>query len=382
MHRIGGGSGGGASSWWCGVAAALIVYASLYPLTGWDHPAGWGFWHELTLPWPRYATRFDTVSNVLGYVPLGGLVALALARDRRWGVGSAAIGAVLAGSALSLSLEMLQHLLPGRVPSALDWVCNTLGSALGALLALPLQVGGWLDAWQRRHDRWFRRGRAGGTTLLALWPLALLFPTPVPLGLGQVFDPLGEVVARWVDETPLEAPARQVLGLVVGDPAGAAHARPPLGRAAELLLVAASMATPCLLAFTLATPGWRRVVLAAGGAVVALAGLSLSAALNFGPQHAFAWQTPQALAGIGVGAASAVALAWVTPRLAAALGLVALTAALSLVAMAPSDPYFDVSLAAWEQGRFIRFHGASQWIGWLWPYAAAAYLLRQVAQPR
>ena len=382
MHRIVGGSGGGASTWWSGVAVALIAYASLYPLTGWDHPAGWGFWRELALPWPRYATRFDMASNVLGYVPLGGLVALALVRDRRWGAGSAAIGAVLAGSALSLSLELLQHLLPGRVPSALDWVCNTAGSALGVLLALPLQVGGWVDAWQRRHDRWFRRGSAGGTTLLALWPLALLFPTPVPLGLGQVFDLLGEGVARWVAGTPLEAPLHQALGLIIGDLAASAHARPPLGPAAELLLVAASMATPCLLAFTLATPGWRRMVLAAGGAAVALAGLSLSAALNFGPQHAFAWQTPQTLAGIAVGTVSAMALAWVTPRLAAALGLVALTAALSLVAMAPSDPYFAVSLAAWEQGRFVRFHGASQWIGWLWPYAAAAYLLLQVARSR
>ena len=30
------------------------------------------------------------------------------------------------------------------------------------------------------------------------------------------------------------------------------------------------------------------------------------------------------------------------------------------------------SLQAWEQGRFIRFHGLAQWVGWLWPYRGDA----------
>ena len=42
-------------------------------------------------------------------------------------------------------------------------------------------------------------------------------------------------------------------------------------------------------------------------------------------------------------------------------------------------PYFAQSLHGWEQGRFIRFHGAAQWVGWLWPYAAIVYLLTRLA---
>ena len=61
--------------------------------------------------------------------------------------------------------------------------------------------------------------------------------------------------------------------------------------------------------------------------------------------------------------------------------LMALTALVSLVAQAPADPYFAESLQAWEQGRFIRFHGAAQWIGWAWPYVAMAYLLGRIAAP-
>ena len=40
------------------------------------------------------------------------------------------------------------------------------------------------------------------------------------------------------------------------------------------------------------------------------------------------------------------------------------------------------SLQAWEQGRFIRFHGLAQWIGWLWPYAAMAWLLSRLGARR
>jgi hypothetical protein len=36
------------------------------------------------------------------------------------------------------------------------------------------------------------------------------------------------------------------------------------------------------------------------------------------------------------------------------------------------------SLQAWEQGRFVRFHGLAQWIGWLWPYAAIGWLLARL----
>ena len=38
------------------------------------------------------------------------------------------------------------------------------------------------------------------------------------------------------------------------------------------------------------------------------------------------------------------------------------------------------TLQDWEQGRFIRFHGLAQWIGWLWPYGAIVWLLARLAQ--
>jgi hypothetical protein len=67
-------------------------------------------------------------------------------------------------------------------------------------------------------------------------------------------------------------------------------------------------------------------------------------------------------------------------RVAGALGFAALAVLVTLVARAPADPYYAASLQGWEQGRFIRFHGLAQWVGWLWPYAAMVWLLGRMAR--
>ena len=68
-------------------------------------------------------------------------------------------------------------------------------------------------------------------------------------------------------------------------------------------------------------------------------------------------------------------LLWVPMRTAATLALLALGVDLSLINQAPIDSYFEQTLFMWEQGRFIRFHGLAQWLGWLWPFVALWYVL-------
>ena len=65
---------------------------------------------------------------------------------------------------------------------------------------------------------------------------------------------------------------------------------PPLSD--EALQQATSLLAPCLVAYTIARPGWRRLVLAGGAAALGFAAMTLSTAMNFGPDHAFAWRTP------------------------------------------------------------------------------------------
>ena len=48
---------------------------------------------------------------------------------------------------------------------------------------------------------------------------------------------------------------------------------------------------------------------------------------------------------------------------------------------ASAGPYLAQTLQVWEQGRFIRFHGLAQWLGWVWPFAALAYVLLRLSRP-
>src|SRR5690606_5845131 len=58
-----------------GAYVLLVVYASLYPFANWrdQQIPPWDF---LFAEWPRYWTAFDLGANVVGYIPLGFLVAL------------------------------------------------------------------------------------------------------------------------------------------------------------------------------------------------------------------------------------------------------------------------------------------------------------------
>lgn len=350
----------------------LIVYASLFPFEGWRWPPGAQAWQLLRLAWPRYFIPFDITGNLLAYAPLGALVALAGLRHGRGPALSLAAGVLLGGS-LSYTMEVVQHLLPLRVPSLLDWVLNSAGALLGALLVLAGNALGLLRRWQSARDRWLDHGNAGALALLVLWPAALLFPTPVPLGLGQVGEVLRDALAAVLVDVPWAQPVADWLVPSTDLPA-------PLSPQAEALAVMLGLLAPCLLAFSAAPPGWRRLGLALGAVVLGLGATTLSTALNFGPDHALAWRTPGTLTAMAVALLLALAGLWLPPRLAGALGLVALTGGVVLVHGAPTDPYYADSLQGWEQGRFVRLHGVAQWLGWLWPYAAMAWLLARVGR--
>ena len=81
-----------------------------------------------------------------------------------------------------------------------------------------------------------------------------------------------------------------------------------------------------------------------------------------------------------IGGGLALLLVLVSWRVSAAVALLALGVYLSLLNRAPESPYFAQTLQLWEQGRFIRFNGLAQWVGWLWPYVASLYLLGQIAR--
>lgn len=345
--------------WFAGAYALLVLYASLHPFRGW-RTQGIEPWAFLTAPWPQYWTWFDVLTNLAGYAPLGLLLAIALGRSGR---GQWAWASVLMASAFSLLMEMVQALMVVRVPSQVDWLLNTAGAAIGMVLGLVLLRLRLLQSWTRFRESALVRHNGLGLLLLAVWPVAMLYPTSVPFGLGQVWGQLERLLHDITQDTFL-APWQP---LTLPDV--------PLSPLGEAMVVALCLWAPLLLAFALLRGvGLRMRVLLLIVPVVALT-MSLSAGLTYGPHHALAWLSPA----VGLGASMAAAMILLSLKLAhrsaAVLSLLAWAFALGLLNQSPEVAYFAQSLQNWEQGRFIQFHGLSQWLGWLWPYAAMAVAL-------
>jgi VanZ family protein len=357
-----------------GAYAVLVVYASLYPFTGWrnqDIP----LWDFLFAGWPRYWTGFDLAANVVGYIPLGFLLALSFMRrgnvryfSTHPNLGGVAV-AVLAGTALSLLMEGIQNFLPSRVASNVDFGLNIAGTLVGAITATALELGGAIDRWSRFRERWFIPEARGALVLIALWPFALLFPAAVPLGLGQVLERMETAIGEWLEDTPFIEwmPMREV-------------ELQPLVPAAELLCVALGAFIPCLLGYTILRSVGRRAVFAVVAVALGAAVTALSAALSWGPTHAWAWLSLPVRIGLVFGLLLAMLMLAVPRRGCAAMLLLALVVHLSVLNQAPASAYFADTLQAWEQGRFIRFHGVAQWLGWLWPYAVLVYVLLRISR--
>ncbi len=350
-----------------GVYGVLVVYASLYPFADWrdQGPLPWGF---LIAPWPQYWTAFDLFSNVLGYAPLGFLLALGALRT---GQGARAVGlATLAAGGLSLLMETLQGYLPARVPSNIDFLLNLGGAWLGAVIATLLEKLGALDRWIRFRERWFVPEARGALVLLALWPFALLFPAAVPLGLGQVFERAETALADWL----LDSPFLEWLPLRTVE-------LQPLVPVAEMSCVMLGALIPCLLGFSVIPSMARRGVFLLTVLATAIGATLLSATLSYGPVHAWSWFSLPVKAGLVLACVLALLLLRSPARVCAALLLLSLGLYLGLINQAPASPYFAHNLQIWEQGRFIRFHGVAQWWGWLWPYAVLLYVLIRVWAP-
>ena len=330
---------------------------------------------------PRYWTGFDVAANVVGYVPLGFLLALSFRAARQLGAFAANANwravtvAVLAGAVLSLCdggaadlpavARALQRRLraqrAGRADRARCWPA-------------ALELAGAIDRWSRFRVRWFVDDARGALVLLALWPFALLFPAAVPLGLGQVLERLESALADWLLDTPfLEwLPVRDV-------------ELQPLVPGAELLCVALGALVPCLLGYSVIRSigparrvrrsrwhrcGRRRRHGLVGGAELGagrMPGPGSACRCSWACWSGWCWRWccwP---------CRGAAAPRWCCWRWCVHL---------SVLNQAPASAYFAHTLQAWEQGRFIRFNGLAQWLGWLWPYAALVYVLVRVSRAR
>jgi VanZ family protein len=354
-----------------GLFALLVVYASLYPFTGW-RAQGEDLFAFVTAPLPRFLTAQDVWLNVLGYMPLGFLGAAAL-WPRTRGLRAWALTFACC-SLLSLSMETLQTFLPERVASNVDWGLNSLGAAIGAALALlSLPRLPAASALYALRKRWFAPDASFGLWLLVVWPLALLTPQPLLFGMGNALSAAAAWAAAQLQGsagfTPIAA------WLAGWQPAGLSE---PQQQAVPLLATLSAILT--LASLTARGLPYRvRALLACALLALGCAATTLSQAMSYGPTHAFSWLNAQNIVPLLAGLALGLLLLRLPGRWSTVLALLCTVVSISLVNQAQEDFYFALNLQSWQQGRWIRLHGIAQWIAMLWPWVLAAHLLSRLA---
>ena len=324
----------------------LAIYASLYPFSGW-RDTGAPLTAYLTGGWPRYTTAFDLALNVGAYAPLGFIWVAAL--RHRFSAGLSVILAIVIGCALSLAMETLQNFLPSRVASNLDLGCNALGTVLGALAGA--RWGGTLLDGGRLHAlrlRLFHTGTLadGGLVLLWLWLLTQFNPDILLFGNGDLRDLL-EL------ETPLSYSASMFSQL-------------------EAVVVAAHILALSLLVGVLARGArW----LAPTFVLLALVAKTFAFMLLTNSLDGFAWATPGSTLGLGLGLGGWLAASFLPARFQQALAAMALLLAVTLVNLAPENPYLANTWQTWNPGQFLNFHGLTRLVSSLWPFLALPWLM-------
>ncbi len=341
----------------------LIVYASWFPFTGW-HNSGLSPFAYLNLTPQRYWTGFDVLTNIFGYIPLGSLLVLGM-YPRIRGVGAVVLAAVF-GILFSGTMEAVQTFLPTRVASNLDLATNSLGCLIGAIigaaLARPLLDGSRLYQLRRR---WFEPWASTGMVLLALWPLAQIYPQGYLFGHGQVLPIVSEWLSDWFDTS---------IDLV-------AMLRPGVQMSVEQYWLSETIITACgmtgagLALLCLLRRGAPRYPLLLAMLAATLVAKTLASALLFTPDNAFVWITPGAEGGFLIGLIMLAGLAFAPQVAQRRLAVATLLLSLLVVNTIPVNPYFVSTLQGWVQGKFLNFNGAAQALSLIWPFAVLWFLL-------
>lgn len=340
----------------------LIIYASWFPFSGW-RGAGLSPSTFLTLSMPQYWTWFDVIVNVVGYVPLGMLLVLALYPLLRgvWAI----LGAALLGVLVSGLAEAVQTYLPSRVPSSLDLLTNSVGALIGAFIGLA-GARSYLNESRlyQVRKRWFAPHASQGLVLLALWPLAQIYPLGHMFGHGQLLpifsDWLSQALATDIDLVAMLRPG--------------ADMTPEQYWLSDTVITACGMTGAVLTMLCLLNRGAPRARLMLAMVGLAVLFKTLASSLQFTPDNAFAWFTPGVQGGFLIGAIMLSGLAFAPHVAQRRLAALSLLLSLLIVNTTPANPYFVATLQSWVQGKFLNFNGAAQFLSLLWPFCTLWFL--------
>ncbi len=329
-----------------------IFYASLQPFEPWLERVP-GATHFLFAPWPPRWVRYDIVSNVVAYLPLGFFVALG--DGRRSPAGRLSM-AIVVGTLLSLAMESLQMFLPTRDANLADVLANAVGTALGGGLALAAtRSPRAIAAIASIRDRWFLPGTVGdlGLALLVIWLVVQVNPG-IPL-FATMYDAAARPDVPDLAATVVEAAhsAFQLLGVGLFL-ALLLRERRYVAGAALLLIGAAALVKGIAAAVLLRPAAWEN------------------------------WLAPPVSLGVAAGALLLSIAIWLPRPAQVTLAAVALLSSLLATVLLPDLLYARAPLALFHgpYGHMLNFNGLTHTVLLLWPAVACAFLFALAGRPR
>ncbi|MCR4299410.1 MAG: VanZ family protein [Gallionella sp.] len=337
---------------WLAIGYALfIVYASLSPFTGWREQ-GLNFTEVLAAPLSLTYTAFDTIVNLLSYLPFGLLAGLML--RARFGAPISAMLALCSGVLLSAGMEYLQMYLPGRISSNMDLLSNSAGALAGTLLAMSMSSRTRIFS---RMTHWrgslFQHGKEMdfGLALLVLWIFGQINPS-LPM-LGNVF---------------ISEAARQPFVMLPPAPFDMWESS---AVALNLLMLGTLMLT------LLRVPRNTITVLPVVLSVVALAKF-ITAALLLKSWALLLWINSEAVLGMLLGMLLLLAMLWL-PRSAAIVSGAAVALGYFVIVNFVFDdntPAAALSIYHWHYGHLLNYSGLAQTIALIFPLLLLFHLWR------
>jgi len=201
--------------------------------------------------------------------------------------------------------------------------------------------------------------------LLALWPLAQIYPQPYLFGHGQILPILSNWLSRLLDTN---------VDLIALLRPGAAMSVEQYWLS-ETIITACGMTGAVLTLLCIARRGAPRALLIAGLLAATLTFKALASSLFFTPENAFVWVTPGAQGGFLIGLIMVSGLAFAPHVAQRRLAVATLVLSLLVVNTIPVNPYFSATLSGWVQGKFLNFNGAAQFLSLMWPFFALWFLL-------
>ncbi len=323
----------------------VVVFASLYPFTGWRDP-GVGTFSFLYASFPKHLLMGDALINLAGYVPLGFFLAQAR-MDRKAPV----LFSLFSCSLLSLAMESTQMYLPERVASNLDWMANTAGGFAGALLGRRISGLPIVDIHLTMlKDSWLRPGPLGdaGIALLALWLFTQANPA-IPL-MGSWVPERGDLLQRLFMPHQFSLP--------------------------EAVSISINLLSFGLVTTLCVREDKAGIFPVATALLLAVLVKSAMAGVLLKPSVFFTWANAEALIGVGAGLLPILFLRSLAPRIRAIAAALAMAAQILFPFLHPdaASPVTSLFLFDWKYGQIPTLNGTTSFLARLWPFLALAYL--------